>query len=134
MSVVCTSLLGYFMEKIVAHVCATRLIPVNGYTLWEILHTINQSLHKYEVESSHDTIGEEDTGKSEKTLYDQYFWISSCYMNQRSKRDSPTQSSCTDYTANTCMTAREHCGNQILCLVRCYVKDVMILFGRVFSK
>ena len=55
-------------------------------------------------------------------------------MNHLSKRDFPIQSSHTDYTANTCMISRDHCGNNVVFLVSCYAKDVKVLLERVFSK
>ena len=113
---------------------ADRIMGVNECTPWEILHTINIGLQTYKVESFHDIIGEKDAGRLENTLYNQYYRIISRYMNQQSERDFPVQSSGADYTANTCMTAREYCGNQVVFLISCYVTDVKVLLERVFSK
>jgi hypothetical protein len=60
---------------------AGRIMGINEYNPLEILYTINIGLQVYEVESFHDIIGEKDAGKLEKTLYNQYFRIVTCYMN-----------------------------------------------------
>ena len=55
-------------------------------------------------------------------------------MNRQGEKDVPIHSSRTDFTGNTYMTAQEHCNNQVVFIVRCYVKDVKIFLKKVFSK
>ena len=45
---------------------AYRITAVNGYTPSEILHTINQGLHTYQVEAFHSIIGETNAGNRRK--------------------------------------------------------------------
>ena len=45
-----------------------HIMGINGCTPWEILHTINLGLHKYQTESSHGVIGEKDAETRENTI------------------------------------------------------------------